>query len=107
MDKITTKGPIAWMAKNPVASNLLMLTFLTGGIVGIFKVNQEVFPQFELDTISISVSYPGASPEETEQGIVLAVEEAVGAWTSPAAEPAWTASSASLHRQKKALRRSR
>ena len=25
------RGPIAWMVKNPVASNLLMLIFLVGG----------------------------------------------------------------------------
>lgn len=71
------KGPIAWMAQNPVASNLLMIAILAGGIAGIFKVNQEVFPEFDLDMISIEVPYPGASPQETEQGIVLAVEEAV------------------------------
>ena len=35
------------------------------------------FPQFELDLVLISVPYPGASPEEVEQGVVLAIEEAV------------------------------
>ncbi|WP_432737848.1 efflux RND transporter permease subunit [Maridesulfovibrio sp. FT414] len=71
------KGAIAWMAGNPVASNLLMLILLVGGLVMGFNIKQEVFPEFTTDTVTISVTYSGASPEEVEQGIVLAVEEAV------------------------------
>lgn len=70
-------GPIAWMAKNPVAANLLMVVLLVGGLLMAGRVKQEVFPETELDMVSISVPYPGASPAEVEQGIVLAVEEAV------------------------------
>ena len=72
------KGPIAWMAKNAVASNLLMLGILLSGVfLGMCQVKQEVFPEFDLDIISIQVPYPGAGPNEVEQGIVLAVEESV------------------------------
>ena len=74
---MNSSGPIAWMTKNPVASNLLMLIILVAGAFGITKIDQEVFPEFELDIISVSVAYPGASPEEIEQGLVLALEEAV------------------------------
>ncbi len=70
-------GPIAWMARNPVAANLVMLIVIAGGILGLSRTKQEVFPEFSLDTVTVSVPYPGASPEEVEQGIVLAVEEAV------------------------------
>ena len=63
------------MTKNNVAANLLMFIILASGVVGITKVKQEVFPAFDLDMILISVAYPGASPAETEQGIVLAIEE--------------------------------
>ena len=72
-----TTGPIAWMAHNPVAANLLMLMILVAGLLGMTRIKQEVFPEFELDMVLISVVYPGASPEEVEQGIVLAIEEAV------------------------------
>ncbi|MBN2718040.1 MAG: efflux RND transporter permease subunit [Deltaproteobacteria bacterium] len=75
--KSLKKGAIGWMAHNSVAANLLMVIILLGGIVGVFKTKQEVFPEFSLDTIQVQVPYPGASPEETEQGIVLAIEEAV------------------------------
>ncbi|MFO7752635.1 MAG: efflux RND transporter permease subunit [Desulfobacteraceae bacterium] len=71
------KGPLAWMAGNSVAANLLMLILLAGGLISALNIKQEVFPEFSTDTVSISVSYPGASPEEIEKGIILPVEEAV------------------------------
>ncbi|MBT8442826.1 MAG: efflux RND transporter permease subunit, partial [Gammaproteobacteria bacterium] len=69
------RGPIAWMAGNPVAANLLMALFIVGGFLFAGTVKQEVFPEVELDVITVSVAYPGASPQEVEEGIVLAVEE--------------------------------
>ena len=71
------RGPIAWMAKNSVAANLGMVVVCVAGLFGALTVKQEVFPEFDLDIIRVEVPYPGASPEEVEQGIVLAVEEAV------------------------------
>jgi len=71
------RGPLAWMAGNSVAANLLMLVLLVGGLIWGMQIKQEVFPDFDLDYVAITVPYPGASPEEVEQGIVLAVEEAV------------------------------
>ncbi len=72
------KGPIAWMAQNRVAANLLMFIFLVGGIIMIStSIKQEVFPDFEIDMVTITVPYPGSSPEEVESGIILAVEEAI------------------------------
>jgi len=70
-------GAIAWMAGNSVAANLLMIVLLVGGLVWVSQIKQEVFPEFDMDMVNISVPYPGASPEEVEQGIILAVEEAV------------------------------
>ena len=73
----SSKGPIAWMAGNTIAANLLMLVLLVGGLFFMGQIKQEVFPEFDSDQVNISVSYSGASPEEVEQGIVLAIEEAV------------------------------
>lgn len=70
-------GPISWMARNPVAANLLMLALIVGGVIMSLRIRQEVFPSMELDMIMVSVPYPGASPEEVEQGIILSIEEAV------------------------------
>jgi multidrug efflux pump subunit AcrB len=63
------------MAQHPVAANLLMIVLLIGGLATASKTKQEIFPEFTLDIVTVSVPYPGASPEEIERGIVLAVEE--------------------------------
>jgi len=76
-DTPSHRGPIAWMAGHSVAANLLMLFFLVGGLILISQVKKEVFPDFDLDRINITVPYPGASPEEVERGVILAIEEAV------------------------------
>jgi multidrug efflux pump subunit AcrB len=67
------------MAKNSVAANVLMLVLILGGagmlLFGVIR--QEVFPEVDLDLVVIQIPYPGASPEEVEQGIILAAEEGV------------------------------
>ena len=70
-------GPIAWMARNHVAANLLMLLFLVGGLLLSTRVKQEVFPEFSVERITVSVLYRGASPAEVEQGIILSIEDVV------------------------------
>jgi multidrug efflux pump subunit AcrB len=71
------RGPVAWMAGNSVAANMLMLVLLIGGLIYAFSIKKEFFPEFELDLVTVSLPYPGASPDEVEQGIVLVIEEAV------------------------------
>ena len=71
------RGPISWMAGRSVTANLLMLVLLIGGLVMGQNISKDVFPDFELDLVSISLIYPGASPEEVERGTILAVEEAI------------------------------
>lgn len=72
------RGPLAWMAENRIASNVLMLIFVVGGVVALgTTIKQEVFPEVALEQIVVTVPYPGASPAEVENAIVLAVEEAV------------------------------
>ncbi len=70
-------GVLGWMARNHVAANILMAVLLGGGIFASFFIRQEVFPVYDLDIVSFRMPYPGASPEEVEQGIILAVEEHV------------------------------
>lgn len=70
-------NPMVWMIKNRVTPNLLMIVLMLGGLYMSTKITREVFPAFELDRITVRVPYPGASPEEVEQGIVLAVEESI------------------------------
>jgi len=71
------KGPLAWMARNHVASNLLMMVFVVGGLILGLSIKQEVFPEIVLDRVQVQVPYPGAGPEEVEEGILLKIEEAL------------------------------
>jgi len=75
--KVDAKGPLAWMARNHVPANLLMAICLVGGLIMAFMIKQEVFPEFTEDQVNVTVTYSGASPEEVEQGIILAIEDAV------------------------------
>jgi multidrug efflux pump subunit AcrB len=68
---------IAWFARNGVAANLLALLLAVGGILVAFGIKLELFPQFNLETVVISVPYPGAAPEDVEEGILLRIEEEV------------------------------
>ena len=66
---------IRWMAENHVAANLLMLVFIVGGLILGFSIKQEVFPDVTLDRVQVSVAYPGAGPEEVEEGVIYKIEE--------------------------------
>lgn len=71
------RGPIAYLAGHSVAANLIMMICLVGGFLSLRNIKQEVFPDIARDQVVVSVSYPGASPEEVEEGIILAIEEVV------------------------------
>ncbi len=73
------KKLLAAFASNTVFANIvLLMIFLAGAIAGMSMI-RESFPQFSTDMISIKVAYPGADPEEVEEGIVLKIEEALEA----------------------------
>ena len=66
---------IAWFAENHVAANLVMLVIVAVGVATLPTIKQEVFPGIELDLVSVSVAYPGASPEEVERSVTVRIEE--------------------------------
>ncbi|MBU1221175.1 efflux RND transporter permease subunit [Myxococcota bacterium] len=74
---MSIKGPIGWMAGHRVASNLLMMIIIVGGLLSLRTIKQEVFPDFEIEIVNISVEYPGASPEDVEKSVVTAVENSI------------------------------
>ena len=76
-DKRELRGPIAWMAGNSVAANLVMAACVVGGFLMLRNIKQEVFPDITQDLVLVTVPYPGASPEEVERGILLSIEEGV------------------------------
>jgi len=66
-----------WSIKNNVTVNLVMIFIIMAGIFTVIKMRREMFPQFSLDMINISVAYPGSSPEEVEEGICIKIEEEI------------------------------
>ncbi|MGR3716630.1 MAG: efflux RND transporter permease subunit [Thermohalobaculum sp.] len=73
--RLRSAGPIAWMARHSVAPNLLMLVLILGGLFMTTRIKQEYLPTTERDTVTVTIALPGATPEEVEQSIILAVEE--------------------------------
>ncbi len=70
-------GIIAWFARNSVAANLLMIVIVAVGLVSAWNIQRTVQPEFITNIITINMLYPGAAPEEVEQGIILKIEEAI------------------------------
>ena len=68
---------ITWWASNPVAANLLMIICFIGGIVGYVQIERELEPYVEFPGARTSVSWPGASPQDVEEQIVIRMEEAL------------------------------
>ncbi len=71
------KGIIAWFASNHVAANLMMLMIIAFGIVSAFNLRKQTTPDFELNTVEVTVPYLGAAPQEVEEGVVIKIEEAI------------------------------
>ncbi len=68
---------IGWFTENHVAANLLMIFLLLAGVLTVQNIKVETFPEFAPDMISISMEYPGASPEEVEEAIIRRIEERI------------------------------
>ncbi|MCP3874058.1 MAG: efflux RND transporter permease subunit [Desulfobacteraceae bacterium] len=64
-----------WSVEHRVSVNLIMVFIIVAGLYISLNMRREMFPQFSLDMIDIGVRYPGASPEEAEEGICIKIEE--------------------------------
>lgn len=73
----TNKGIIPWFARNSVAANLLMFVIIAIGLGTAFNIQRTIQPDFEINVVRITVAYPGATPDEVENGVVLKIEEAL------------------------------
>ncbi len=67
-------GPVSWMTRHGVAPNLLMAFLIIGGLVMSLMIRKEFIPSTDADMVIVSVAYPGATPSEMEQGVVLPIE---------------------------------
>ncbi|MFD2822034.1 efflux RND transporter permease subunit [Lacinutrix iliipiscaria] len=66
---------IAYFIKYHVAVNVFILAFFAFGIIGVKSLKSSFFPLVDSKIINVSITYPGASPQEIEEGIVLQIED--------------------------------
>lgn len=66
---------ITYFIRYHVAVNVFILAFVVFGIIGILSLKSSFFPLTESKIINVSVAYPGASPQEIEEGVVLKIED--------------------------------
>ena len=67
---------IRFSINNPLVTNLMLVIVVILGVLSWRAMPQEMFPTIELDAVSVSVVFEGASPEEVERQITLPLEEA-------------------------------
>ncbi len=63
--------------ERPVPINLLMVGTILGGVVAGTTLTKEFFPEITPESAQITLSYPGATPEEVEEGLARKVEDAL------------------------------
>ena len=68
---------IAWWADNHVAANLMMIVILIAGWKGYLDMEREMFPTIPFPGMQITVVWPGASPQDVEEQIVVRIEESL------------------------------
>ena len=74
----TSKGLIAWFTRNSVAANLLMLLIIVAGAWSImFNMRATMMPDFQSFYVLVGVPFPGSTPEDVEEGVILKIEQAV------------------------------
>lgn len=69
------KNLISYFIKYSVAVNVVIMAFVIFGIIGVLRMKSSFFPLIDSQIITISVTYPGASPQEIEEGIILKIED--------------------------------
>ncbi len=68
---------IEYFVKFPILANIIIGITVIGGVTALLNTNMSFFPGRNPNSLTIQVAYPGASPEEMEEGVTLKVEEAI------------------------------
>ena len=69
---------VTFFVKYPIWANaIIVVTMLMGALSYLFGLKKSFFPERDPRNITISVVYPGASPEEVEEGVTIKIEEAI------------------------------
>ena len=71
------KKIIEYFIKFPIWANAIIIITAIAGILSLFLMPHSFFPELEPNRVYVTVSYPGASPEEIEEGITTKIEESL------------------------------
>jgi multidrug efflux pump subunit AcrB len=71
------KGLTAYFIKYSVAVDTMMVLIFIFGFFGLKATRSSLFPETESRTIQVQIIFPGAAPEEVEEGVVLQIENDV------------------------------
>jgi HAE1 family hydrophobic/amphiphilic exporter-1 len=63
--------------KRPVLTTCVMLGLVVMGLFSVRGLGLDSFPKVDMPVVTVSVAYPGASPDAVEQDVVKKIEEAV------------------------------
>ena len=66
---------IRFSINNPLVTNLMLVIVVILGVLSWRSMPQEMFPTVEMDVVSVSVEFEGASPEEVERQVAIPLEE--------------------------------
>ena len=69
------KKIISYFIKYPVAVNIMVIGFAIFGLMGASSMRSSFFPLVDSKIINVQITYPGASPQEIEEGVVLKIED--------------------------------
>ena len=68
---------IRWFASHPTAPNLLVGLLVILGVSALPELKRETFPDFTPQEVQVQIPYPGASAEDVEEAICLALEDVI------------------------------
>src|SRR6056297_2940539 len=71
------KNIIKRFVEYPFYGKMVVAILLILGVVSYMNLNKDSFPITETNTISVMVSYPGATPQEMDEGVTTLVENAI------------------------------
>jgi len=66
---------ISFFVRYRIWTNVIMFSVFGFGLIFLLQMRSSLFPEVEPDMITIQVVYPGTSPEEIEEGVILKIEE--------------------------------
>jgi multidrug efflux pump subunit AcrB len=72
-----SRGLIASFTEHKVASNLLMVLMIMLGVLGLTRLNTQLFPDFDFEYVTVTIPWRGASPEDVQRSITIPVEQAL------------------------------